>query len=473
MSAALRQSPTTMKRAPLSNYFAYTDEQLRSIADDVLGHARSLGASDCALEISEGSGLSATVRMGEVETIEQNRDKSVSLTVYLGEGVSTRRGSASSSDFQPRALADTVEAAYNIARYTAQDDCASLPETDLLQREVRDFDLFHPWDLSAEEAVEIGRATEAAAFAVGPMIRNSDGATVSLQHGQFVSANSRGFMGGYPYSRHSIGVAPIARRKARGSDGMQRDYWYVSMRDPRDLAPPESIGDYAARRALARLDARKLQTCQAPVLFEAPLAAGLLGSFAQAASGGPLYRKSSFLVDHLGKQVFSEHIDVIDDPFVPRGMGSSAFDDEGVRTRRRNVISGGVLEGYFLSCYSARKLGLQTTGNAGGSHNLTLKSRHTDPDDDFAAMLRKMGTGLLVTELMGQGLNYVTGDYSRGASGFWVERGEIAYPVEEITIAGNLAAMLRSIVAVGADTLVYGNKQSGSLLIDGLTIGGN
>jgi PmbA protein len=461
-----------MDRATPPATFAYSESELRRIAAEVLAHAKQIGATDCALEISEGSGLSTTVRMGEIETIEQNRDKSITLTVYLGAGRAVRRGSASSSDFNPKALADTAEAAYNIARFTAEDDCASLPESELLHREHRDFDMYHPWEISTEDAVAIARRADGAALALSPMIRNSDGATVSVQHGQFISANSRGFMDGYPYSRHSIGVAPIARRKSRGSDGMQRDYWYVAARDARDLAAPEAVGEYAAHRALARLDARKLTTRQAPVLFEAPLAAGLLGAFAQAASGGPLYRKSSFLVDKLGTRVFADHIDVIDDPFQLKGMGSSAFDDEGVSTALRKVVSGGVLEGYFLSCYSARKLGLKTTGNAGGSHNLSLRSRKTRQDDSFEAMLRKMGTGLLVTELMGQGVNYVTGDYSRGASGFWVENGVIAYPVEEITIAGNMALMLQNIVAVGADTLIYGNKESGSLLVEGMTIGG-
>jgi len=254
---------------------------------------------------------------------------------------------------------------------------------------------------------------------------------------------------------------------------MQRDDWYVSMRDPADLAAPEDIGRYAAQRALARLGARKLGTRSAPVLFEAPLATGLLGAFTQAVSGGSLYRKTSFLVDSLGRAVFPQHIDIVDDPHVMKGMGSASFDEEGVRTQRRKVVAGGIVQGYFLSTYSARKLGLQTTGNAGGSHNLSLVSRKTKTGDDFRAMLRKLGTGLLVTELMGQGVNYLTGDYSRGASGYWVEGGEIAYPVEEITIAGNLADMFRNIVAVGSDRIVRGNKQTGSVLIDAMTIAGD
>jgi PmbA protein len=461
-----------MSKRPHATTFAFKPAELKNIADDVMRYARELGADDCAVEVSEGSGLSVNVRRGEVETVEHNRDKGVALTVYIGEGLNVKRGNASTSDFSAKALKDSVAAAYAIARHTAVDEGAGLPETGLLQRNPEDFDLFHPWALSAEQAAEIGRRAEAAAFAVSPMVRNSDGAGISAQEGQFVSANSRGFMAGYPYSRHSLSVAPIASAR-KSSKGMQRDDWYVSMRDPKDLPEPEAVGDYAARRALARLGARQLSTREAPILFEAPLASGLLGAFAQAASGGAIYRKSSFLVDCLGQRVLADHVDIIDDPFIVKGMGSASFDDEGVATQRRTVVARGVLEGYFLSCYSARKLGMQSTGNSGGSHNLIMRSRHTDPSDDFEAMLRKLGTGLLVTELMGQGVNYVTGDYSRGATGFWVENGEIAYPVEEITIAGSLQRMFADIAAVGADTLVRGNKTTGSVLISSMTIAGN
>ncbi len=435
-------------------------------------YAKQVGADDCAVEVSEGSGLSVNVRRGEVETVEHNRDKGVALTVYIGQGLNVKRGNASTSDFSAKALKDTVAAAFAIARFTAVDEGAGLPEAGLLQRETEDFDLYHPWPLSAEQAADIGRRAEAAAFAVSSMVRNSDGAGISAQEGQFVSANSRGFMAGYPYSRHSLSVAPIASAK-KSSKGMQRDDWYVSMRDPKDLPAPEAVGEYAARRALARLGARQLTTREAPILFEAPLASGLLGAFAQAASGGAIYRKSSFLVDCLGQRVLPDHVDIVDDPFIAKGMGSASFDDEGVATQRRTVVARGVLEGYFLSCYSARKLGMQSTGNSGGSHNLSLQSRRTKASDDFPEMLRKLGTGLLVTELMGQGVNYVTGDYSRGATGFWVENGEIAYPVEEITIAGSLPRMFADIAAVGADTLVRGNKTTGSVLISSMTIAGN
>lgn len=447
------------------SHFTYTQAELSEMAADVLRVARGLGASDAATEISEGSGLSVTVRKGEVETIEQNRDKVMGVTVMIGK----RRGNASTSDFSSAALRATVQAAYNIARYTAEDDCAGLAEEELLEREPRDLDLFHPWDIDAERAIDVARRAEAAAFAVSPKIRNSDGASVSAQHSQFVLATTRGFVGGYPYSRHFISCAPIAG----SGNGMQRDDWYSSKRAPDALAEPEAIGRYAAERALARLSARKLSTRRCPVLFEAPLAAGLLGAFVQAVSGGALYRKSTFLYDSLGKPVFAPHIDIHERPHLPGAMGSAPFDEEGVRTRARDVVRDGVVEGYFLSTYSARKLGMQTTGNAGGSHNLTLTSKLTQPDDDFAGMLRKMGTGLLVTELMGQGVNYVTGDYSRGASGYWVENGVIQYPVEEITIAGNMVEMFRQIVAVGADTLVRGTKETGSVLIEQMTVAGN
>ncbi|MEG2902611.1 MAG: metallopeptidase TldD-related protein, partial [Massilia sp.] len=285
----------------------------------------------------------------------------------------------------------------------------------------------------------------------------------------FVAANSRGFLGGYPFSRHTISVAPIAGK----GNGMQRDDWYTSSRDPKQLAAPEKVGRYAAERALARLNARKLNTRTCPVLFEAPLAAGLLGAFVQAVSGGALYRKSTFLLDMLGKPVFPSHIQVVEDPHLIGGVGSAPFDDEGVKTVRRKVISDGVLQGYFLSSYTARKMGMPTTGNAGGAHNLEIVSTATRRTDDFEGMLRKLGTGLLVTELMGQGVNYVTGDYSRGASGYWVEQGVIQYPVEEITIAGNMRDMFQQIVAVGTDTLVRGNKTTGSILIENMVIAGN
>lgn len=448
--------------------FSYSQDQLKEIAADVLRFARDKGAADATVEVSEGCGLSVTVRKGQVETIEQNKDKGIGVTVYLGEGRAIRRGNASTSDFSPQSLRDTVDAAYNIARFTAEDDCAGLPEEALLEHTHQDLDLFHPWPLSAEQAVEIARRCEAAAFAVDKRIANSEGASTYAQQSQFVMANSRGFVGGYPYSRHSISVSPIAGR----GNHMQRDDWYSSDRNPAKLAQPEAVGRYAAERALSRLHARKLDTRKCPVLFEAPLAAGLLGAFVQAVSGGALYRKSTFLTDSLGSAVFGSDIQIIEDPFIPGAVGSAPFDEEGVRVQRRDVVKDGVVQGYFLSTYSARKLGMQTTGNAGGSHNLQLLSDRTRPGDDFVAMLKKLDTGLLVTELMGHGVNYVTGDYSRGASGYWVEHGVIQYPVEEITIAGNLKTMFKDIAAIGSDVLVRGTKSSGSILIGSMTVAG-
>ena len=450
------------------SFFSHSQDQLKEIAEDVLRFAKEKGASDAAVEISEGQGLSVTVRKGQIETIEQNKDKGIGVTVYLGHDRAIRRGNASTSDFSKQSLKDTVEAAYNIARFTAEDDCAGLPDAEFLEMHPRDLELFHPWTLTAEQAVDLAQRAEAAAFAVDKRITNSEGANTYAQQSHFVMANTRGFMGGYPYSRHSLSVSPIAGK----GNNMQRDDWYSSDRNPTKLAQPEAIGRYAAERALSRLNARKLDTRKCPVLFEAPLAAGLLGSFVQAVSGGALYRKSSFLTDSLGTAVFGPDIQIIEDPHVPGAVGSSPFDEEGVRTHRRDVVSKGIVQGYFLSTYSARKLGMPTTGNAGGSHNLQIVSSTTRTGDDFNTMLRKLDTGLLVTELMGHGVNYVTGDYSRGASGYWVERGVIQYPVEEITIAGNLKEMFKDIVAVGDDVLVRGTKKTGSILISSMTIAG-
>ncbi|AWL05917.1 metalloprotease PmbA [Massilia oculi] len=447
------------------NAFTHTQDQLKQLARDVLAFAREQGATDASVEISEGSGLSVSVRKGNIETIEQNKDKGLGVTVYVGQ----RRGNASTSDFSVASLKATVEAAANIARFTAEDDCAGLPDADLLELAPRDLRLFYPWQIGTEEAVELAKRCENAAFEVDKRITNSEGASVYVQQSHFVGANSRGFIGGYPFSRHTISVAPIAGK----GNQMQRDDWYTSSRNPKELARPEKVGRYAAERALARLNARKLNTRTCPVLFEAPLAAGLLGAFVQAVSGGALYRKSTFLLDTLGKQVFPSHIQIVEDPHLVGAVGSAPFDEEGVKTVRRKVIADGMLQGYFLSSYSARKLGMQTTGNAGGSHNLEIVSKDTRRSDDFEGMLRKLGTGLLVTELMGQGVNYVTGDYSRGASGYWVENGVIQYPVEEITIAGNMREMFQQFVAVGNDTLVRGNKTTGSILIEKMVVAGN
>jgi PmbA protein len=457
-----------MTRTSADHGFAYPRERFQQIVDDCLSLARRLGASDAAVEVSEGAGLSVSVRKGELENVERNRDKSVGITVYVGQ----RRGNASSSDFSPPALEQTVRAAYDIARFTADDPAAGLPDAEDLAttaEAARDLDLFHPWAIDAAAAAELARRCEAAALATDPRITNSEGAAVSAQQSHFWAANTRGFRGGYASSRHYLSVSPIA---GKGAD-MQRDAWYSSMRDAAELAAPEAVGRYAAERALSRLKSRKIATCEVPVLFEAPVAGGLLGAYVQATSGGSLYRKASFLPDSLGRQVLAAHLDIDEDPHLPRGKASAPFDDEGVRTAARQVVEGGVVCSYFLSSYSARKLGLRTTGHAGGAQNLVLKSRHTGPGDDLDAMLRQLHRGLFVTELMGQGVNYVTGDYSRGAAGFWVEDGRIAFPVQEVTIAGNLKQMLRGIVAVGADLYTQGAKTTGSVLLAPMKVAGS
>ncbi|MDH4416489.1 MAG: metalloprotease PmbA [Acidovorax sp.] len=467
---ALAAAPSAATSRMPDSGFSYSRPFFEELVDRALAHAKKLGATDAGAEASEGCGLSVSVRKGELENVERNRDKSLGVTVYIGH----RRGNASTSDFSDKAIEQTVQAAYDIARFTAEDPVAGLPDADDIAPADthRDLDLFHPWAITSEEAAEIAKACEAAALKTHRRITNSEGAGVSAQQSHFFSAHTRGFRGGYASSRHSFSVAPIASLPGKNAE-MQRDAWYSSMRNAADLASPEAVGRYAAQRALSRLGSRKIPTTQCPVLFESTLAAGLLGGFVQAVSGGALYRKSSFLLDSLGKMVFPKHIDILEDPFILGGKGSSPFDEEGVRVAPRKVVKGGRVEGYFLSSYSARKLGMKTTGNAGGSHNLVMTSRLTQASDDLDAMLQKLGTGLFVVELMGQGVNYVTGDYSRGASGFWVENGKIAYPVHEITIAGNLKDMLKGIEAVGADAYNYGAKTVGSILVNRMKVAGS
>tara|TARA_R110002073_G_scaffold145955_2_gene298356 strand:- start:803 stop:2161 length:1359 start_codon:yes stop_codon:yes gene_type:complete len=451
-----------MNNLPASNTrFSYPFTNLQQIAHDILAHAKQGGASACETNVSDGFGQTVTVRQSAVETIEYNRDKGLSVTVYIGQ----KRGNASTSDFSPQAISDTVSAALSIARYTAEDDCSGLADVTLLAQTFPDLDLYYPWELSVEAAIQIARSCEEAAFSVDKRITNSEGAGISLGESQFVYANSHGFMGGYPISRHSVSCVVIAAQ----DDTKQRDYWYSVARDAADLEQVDTIGKKAGVRTVARLGAKKIATCEVPVLFEAPIASGLIGHFASAVSGGSLYRKSSFLLDSVGQQVFAPDIQIRELPHIRKGLASSVFDDEGVATRTRNIVKNGVLQGYFLGSYSARKLGLTSTGNSGGTHNLIFENKSPE---DFNALLKKMDKGLLVTELMGHGVNGVTGDYSRGASGYWVENGEIAYPVEEITIAGNLKEMLLGIVAVGDDVVVRGSKQCGSILIDRMTVAG-
>lgn len=463
MNATVTSSPHPSVQA--QDKFSYSAESLRNIAQDMLDYAKQRGATAASADVSVGFGQSVTVRQGEVETIEYNRDKGLSVTAYIGQ----HRGNASTSDFSPQALRDAVDAALSIARYTAKDDCSGLPDADMLARDCPDMDLYHPWELPINAAIELAAQCEQAALDADKRINNSEGATVSLHEAQFITANSLGFIGGFPTSRHSLSCAVIAGE----DDAMERDYWYAVARDARDLMDAQQVGRIAAERTVRRLNARQIDTMHVPVLFEAPIASGLLGSLVGAVSGGSLYRKSSFLLDQMDKQIFAPHINISDVPDIRKGLASSPFDDEGVRTQRRNIVENGVLRGYFLGSYSARKLGMRTTGNAGGNHNLIMRSSGGQSGElDLAGLLKQMGRGLLVTELLGQGVNQVTGDYSRGAAGFWVEHGEIQHPVQEITIAGNLKDMFRNIVAVGNDVLVLGSKQCGSILVEGMTVAG-
>lgn len=461
---ASKASAKASAKTPQSG-FQYSRAHFEDLVDTALAHAKKIGATDAGAEASEGCGLSVSARLGELENVERNRDKSLGVTVYVGK----KRGNASTSDFSRKAIMQTVQAAFDIARFTAEDPMAGLPDEADIAKVHPELDLFHPWAINSAQAALLALECEAAALATSKRITNSEGAGVSAQQSHFFSAHTHGFRGGYASSRHSISVAPIAGKGAN----MQRDAWYSSMRNAAELASAQAVGRYAAERALSRLKSRKIPTTECPVLFESPVAAGLLGAYVQATSGGALYRKSSFLLDSLGKRVLPKHINISEDPNVLRGKGSSPFDEEGVQTHARQVVKAGVCEGYFLSTYSARKLGMKTTGNAGGSHNLVLSSSHTRKGDNLDVMVKKLGTGLFVTELMGQAVNYVTGDYSRGASGFWVENGEIAFPVHEITIAGNLKTMLMGIDAVGADAYNYGAKTVGSILVNRMKVAGS
>lgn len=434
-------------------------EQLKQITQDVLKLAKSAGASSAETEVSFGTGQSVSVRMGETENIEYNRDKGVSVTVYFGH----KKGQASSSDLSGAALKDTVEAACNIAKYTAEDTYCGLADAALMATEFPDLCLHHPWNMSVEEAIEIAKECEAAALEVDKKrITNSEGASVYNSEGVFAYANSHGFIGGYPSTRHSISCSVIAE----AGDAMQRDYWYSNARDAKDMESAAYVGKRAGERTVMRLGAKPIKTGQYPVLFEAPLASGLISSLLSAISGGNLYRKSSYLLDSLGTTIAASLLNIEELPHLAKGIASSAFDSEGVATHARKLVENGMLHGYLLSSYSARKLGMKSTGNAGGSHNIVV----ADTMHSFTDLLRLMDTGLLVTEMLGHGLNMVTGDYSRGAAGYWVENGVIVHPVEEITIASNMKDMLKQIVAIGDEAIKQSAKQVGSILIEQMTV---
>jgi PmbA protein len=434
-------------------------DRLATLAEDTIRRARAAGASQAEVSASIDTGLNVNVRLGEVETVEHTRDRGFALTVYFGQ----RKGSASTADLNPDSIQATIEQACAIARFTEEDPAAGLADADRMATEFPDLDLWHPWDLDVDEAIALGQAIEDGGRNVAG-ITNSDGSSVNTGRSLSVYANSHGFLGRERGTRHSLSVALIAGE----DDAMQRDYWYDSGRRAQDFMDPAEIGRKAAERTLSRLNAQRLGTRQSPVLFAPEVARGLLGHLLGAVSGGSLYRRSSFLVDHAGKQILPSWFRIDEKPLIPRGLGSSVFDAEGVATLDSPLVVDGVLERYILGSYSARKLGLRSTGNAGGVHNLFVKTG----DDDFAGMLRKLGTGLLVTEVMGQGVSIVTGDYSRGASGFWVENGQIAYPVEEITIAANLRDMYANLVAVGADVDRRSHVLTGSWLVERMTIAG-
>ena len=435
-------------------------EQLSALVKEVLAEATRLGATAAEASVSVSQGLSVNVRLDEVETVEHTRDKGMAVTVYVGQ----KSGSASTSDLGPAALRDSVRAAISIARYTAADEFSGLPDRAALAQNIPDLDLYRPWNPGMDKAIDMARACEQAARDADKRIQNSEGASVSSHEGLDVYGNSHGFLGAVAATRHSLSCAVIGQ----DASGMQRDYWYTTARDAADMESATSVGLEATRRTVRRLGARKLKTCQVPVIYEAPVAASLLSHFIGAIRGGSLYRQTSFLLDHLGKQVFTPQVRIYEQPHLHRGLGSAPFDNEGVTTRDRDIVRDGVLLGYVLDSYSARKLGMQTTGNAGGVHNLTIQTG----DLNLAGLLDKMHTGLLITELIGFGVNAVTGDYSRGAAGFWVENGEIQYPVEEITVAGNLRDMFRHIQDIGNDVDRRGSTRTGSILLENMTVAG-
>ncbi len=433
---------------------------LQALVELAIQEAKKLGASESEAAVSVDTGLSVTARLGEVETLEYQRDRGMGVTVYRGK----RKGSASTADLSAKAIRETVSKAFSIAGFTAEDDAAGLPDPDTIATDVPDLDLSHPWNIEPDAARDMAVACEAAALSYDKRITNSEGATLSSHRGLRVFGNSLGFIGGYPSTVHSLSCVVVAQQDGE----MQRDYWYSSVRDWREMENREHIGRTAAQRALRRLSARKPATTTAPVLYVPELARGLVGHFLGAIRGGSQYRKASFLLDAAGQQVFPAWMQMSERPHIRKALGSAPFDSEGCSTHDRELVADGVLDGYILSTYSARRLGLKTTGNAGGVHNLIVKAG----PDGFDALLKKMDRGLVVTELMGQGVNNVTGDYSRGAAGFWIENGAIAYPVHEITIAGNLKDMFRQIVAVGSDVDARGGVRTGSILIEKMTIAG-
>jgi PmbA protein len=457
---SIAMKKTVPKKSQRADANGLGSASLREAVDLALEEAKKCGASESEAAASLSQGLSVTVRMDDIETVEHTRDRGLAVTVYFGE----RTGNASTSDYSATSVQHTVQAACSIARFTEEDSCHGLADPDRLATKFPDLDLYHPWSLTVEEGSELARTCERAALDYDSRIENSEGAAVDSHQGCEVYGNSHGFRGESRKTRHGISCSVIGQNNG----SMQRDYWYSTGRRRRDLEEVSEIGRIAGARTVRRLGARKLNTCQVPILFEAPVASSLLSHFIAAISGGALYRKASFLLDSLGKSVFPDFVRIHEQPLLPWAMGSAVFDSEGVETKARDIVAGGVLEGYVLGSYSARRLGLQTTGNAGGVHNLTI-----DPGkEDLPGLIKALGRGLLVTELIGFGVNSVTGDYSRGAAGFWVEDGEIQFPVEEVTIAGNLKEMFQSIMAIGRDVDTKRNIRCGSILINSLMVAG-
>ncbi len=440
--------------------FEHNQNELIEVAQYVLKLAQKKGATSAELDLSESIGQNIQVRLQDIEQIEYQQDQSLDITVYIGQ----QKGRASTADLSPLAIEQTVQAACDIARYTAQDPYSGLADESLMAKNIPDLDKYHPWHLSTDEAVLLAKQCEQAALDSDTRIQNSDGASVSTGHFQFVYANSHDFCQHQQGTRHSISCSVLAADE----QGMERNYWYDLSCDPQVLDTPENIGRIAAMRTVQKLGARSVPTGHYPVLFDTMVSGSLIGHIVGALSGGALYRESSFLLNSLGTQVLPEFVQLREEPHIPRTLGSTYFDNEGVATQSRFIVENGIIQGYFLGSYSARKLGMKSTGNAGGAHNLYLHATHACQVD----LLRQMGTGLWVTDLMGQGVNMITGDYSRGAAGFWVENGVVAYPVSGITIANNLNTMLRQVVGIADDSLPHSASKIGSILLESMTVAG-
>lgn len=440
--------------------FQHPAADLSELAARTLHIAQQKGASAAEVDVSESIGQNVQIRLQDIEQIEHQQDKSLDITVYVGQ----RKGRASTADFSPRAIEDTVQAALNIARYTAEDAFSGLADADLMAKHVADLDKYHQWDLSTEQAIDLAKQCEKSALDFDPCVQNSEGAGIQTSHFQYVYGNTHGFLQHQHGTRHSLSCSVVAS----DSKGMERDYWYDISCDAAQLDTPQQIGQTAAQRTVARLGAKPIATGSYPVIFDRMVAGSLIGHIVGGLSGGALYRENSFLLNSLGKQILPDFVDLREEPHIPRTLGSTYFDSEGVATQARFVIEKGVVQGYFLGSYSARKLGMKSTGNAGGAHNLHLSHTHESQAD----LLREMGTGLLITEFLGQGVNMLTGDYSRGAAGFWVENGVIAHPVNEITVAGNLRDMLLNIRGIANDSLRRASSKIGSIYVGNMTVAG-